>query len=193
MWQTCSKGGDLPAGPHPPAPAEVHSRVTDTVGPGARKQSALSSEKRTGVHAAMAWSILSQPSVHQSSETGQNTDTLLTHPVPLWKPGPSTPAHEDPATQTYCPERTQTQKAAAQVTSQSGAAARTVHGEALPGNSACAQLPAKGPALSLCQESATQLTGKAVATEDGEAEGSCQTQETHLLSSPHTLQQRAGG
>lgn len=46
------------------------------------------------------------------------------------------------------------------------------------------------------RKSAIQLTGKAAkaaATEDGEAEGSRQTQETRLLSSPHALQQIAGG
>jgi len=43
----------------------------------------------------------------------------------------------------------------------------------------CAQLPAKGPALSLCQEishSANSQRSKEAATEDGEAEGSRQTQ-----------------
>lgn len=46
----------------------------------------------------------------------------------------------------------------------------------------------------LCaRKSAIQLTGKAAATEDREAEGSRQTQETCLLSSLHALQQIAGG
>lgn len=42
VGQTCSKRGDLRAGPYPPAPAEAHSAVTGTGGPRAGKQSALS-------------------------------------------------------------------------------------------------------------------------------------------------------
>lgn len=84
--------------------------------------------------------------------------------VPLRKPGPSVlvvpPACQDPTSTHSLPhpeahafsmDGKKNQKTAA-CEHQARVVAHTIHRKALLGNTACAQLPAKGPALSLCQE-----------------------------------------
>lgn len=141
----------------------------------------------------------------QSSETHKKIHAFLTKSVPLRKPGPSilvvSPACQDPTSTHSLPhpkahafslDGKKNQKTVAHDTKQELWHTQSTGKHCLAILHVLSFLP-RDRRCPCARKSTIQLTGKAAATEDREAEGSRQTEETCLLSSPHTLQQIAGG